>query len=139
MNQYDVILILKPQLSEEEVAAYLEKVMQKVQASGGAIEKNQKLGRRRLPYRFKRFKNQSDGVYCHLLCKAPAAFPKELQIMLKISEEVVRYLVACFDPSINTIPIKPKPRPDLVGTSAPGGGGGGGGFRPRRAVEERER
>ena len=110
MNSYETLIIFKSQVSDQDIEAFLEKVIEKIQASGGAIEKNQKMGRRRLPYRFQRFKNQHEGSYVHLLFKGASSLPAELQAMFKISEEIMRYFVVRFDPTINTIPQKKPPR-----------------------------
>jgi len=90
MRLYDIVMLVTPDLSEEEtqkVAGEFRKIL----ADGGAeIVKEEPWGRRRLAYPIGQHR---EGSYHILLFDAPPPAVLELERGLNISEEVMRHLV----------------------------------------------
>lgn len=95
MRRYELVLILGPQVAEDEVPATFDGLIrQPVEGRGGTVEKVDHWGRRKLAYPIRK---QLEGSYVvtHLRLDPPQV--KELEQTLKISEEVLRYLFVRLD------------------------------------------
>lgn len=89
MRKYELIYVLSPALSEEELAAAKERV-QSLVASLGEVGEVQDWGRKRLAYEIQDFK---EGVYGLINFSAEANAPSEIERVLKITDNVLRFLV----------------------------------------------
>ena len=89
MNDYEILLMLDPELPEERHGEIVARARQLVEKDGGAWEDHQPWGRRRLAYEID---HKPEGVY-HLLtftCE-PSAL-EEISRVLKITDGVMRHL-----------------------------------------------
>lgn len=98
MRTYEVLYILRPDLDEEATAAAIAKYNQLVQDQGGEIIKTQPWGKRRLAYEIQKFR---DGYYVLMLFRGEPAVSQELERVFKISEDVIRYLIARQEEAVN--------------------------------------
>jgi len=89
MRKYEVMYIIRPDIEQEAVQAAVEK-FQGIISNGGAITKHDVQGKRRLAYEIKKFR---DGVYVLVNFNAEPAVVTELERLMKISDEVIRYLI----------------------------------------------
>lgn len=89
MRKYEVMYIIRPDIEQEAVQAAVEK-FQGVISNGGEITKHEVQGKRRLAYEIKKFR---DGVYVLVNFTAEPAVVTELERIMKISDEVIRYLI----------------------------------------------
>jgi len=94
-RDYELAFILNPEVNEEETRGTLERVEQIVAANGGQIIKINQWGRRRLAYPIQRFR---DGHYVFIDMILTPETVAELERMLKVSEQVLRYMVVKRDP-----------------------------------------
>jgi small subunit ribosomal protein S6 len=94
MNDYELILIVKPDLIEEKLEAAVENVKKFITVRGGVISDVQKWGKRRLAYRIKHF---GEGNYTLLKCQMKPGVNKELETNLRITEDVLRHLLVKLD------------------------------------------
>jgi small subunit ribosomal protein S6 len=90
VNNYELIIILKPDLANEKLDTVLENVKKFISGKGGAVADVQKWGKRRLAYPIKHF---GEGIYFLLKLQAKASQNRELEINLRISEDVLRHLL----------------------------------------------
>lgn len=90
MNKYELMYVLSPVLEDEAVDAVVAKYSDVITNNGGEIEKVDKWGKRRLAYEVKDF---SEGHYVLTLFSSPTGAVQELDRLLRISEEVIRYLI----------------------------------------------
>jgi len=88
------MLVLNPEVSEEQLAAIVQQVSEPITRSGGAVTKNETWGRRRLAYPIK---HCLEGQYVVLQFNAAAALVKELDRSLKLNETVLRFLIVRLD------------------------------------------
>lgn len=89
MRAYESMLVLKADLEEATRDALIEKYEQIVAKEGGNVQETNKLGKRRLAYEIN--KNR-EGFYVLLNFEANTTTPAEMERLLKIDENVLRYL-----------------------------------------------
>jgi len=89
-----MMYILRPELDEAAIAAAISKVSATVTSNSGEVTKAEPWGRRRLAYPIKHCR---DGQYVLMHYKLDPKASTELERMLRISEEVIRYLVIRLD------------------------------------------
>jgi len=89
MRKYELMYIIRPDIEQEAVQAVVEK-FQGVISNGGEITKHDVMGKRRLAYEIKKFR---DGIYVLVNFTAEPAVVAELDRQMKISDEVIRHLV----------------------------------------------
>lgn len=90
MRRYELMLVLRPDLAEDRIAATIERVTRSISGSDGQIVKVSPWGRRRLAYAIGPHR---EGSYHIVVFDAPPAAIVELERGLHITEEVMRHLV----------------------------------------------
>ena len=94
MHSYEMMYIVRPELDEEGLAGVIAKVSAMVTANGGEVTKAEPWGRRRLAYPIKQCR---DGQYVLMQYKLDPKAGGELERTLRISEDVIRYLIIRLD------------------------------------------
>ncbi|HAH97199.1 MAG TPA: 30S ribosomal protein S6 [Firmicutes bacterium] len=90
MKKYEVMFIIAPSLEEEAIEAAIAKYSDIITTNGGEIEKVEKWGKRRLAYDIDRI---TEGYYVLTLFQSPSSVCQELERLLRIDEEILRYLI----------------------------------------------
>lgn len=90
---YEAVYILKPDLSEEQIAALVERFKGVVEANGTVSEVDE-WGKRRLAYPIN---DENDGYYVLVNYSCEPDFPAELDRVLKITDGVLRSLIVAKD------------------------------------------
>ncbi|NMB02850.1 MAG: 30S ribosomal protein S6 [Firmicutes bacterium] len=90
MRKYELMVIFVPQLDEESLAAQIEKTQGLITGVGGEIEKVDQWGKRRFAYEIN---DNTEGFYVVIDFKAESGATSEVERILKITDEVVRYLL----------------------------------------------
>ena len=94
LHEYELIVILSPELQEDAVAGGIERVHQAITSRGGQIDDVNNWGRRRLAYPIKR---HLEGTYFLTQMKMDPGQVVDLENNLRISEDVIRHLVVRTD------------------------------------------
>ena len=89
MNEYEILLLLDPELAEERANEVIARVRERVEADGGSWDGHEPWGRRKLAYEIG---HRTDGVYHLLLFTASPATLAEISRVLKITDGVLRHL-----------------------------------------------
>ncbi|WP_166245827.1 30S ribosomal protein S6 [Paenibacillus turpanensis] len=89
MRNYEVMFILRPELDEQQVQAAVEKFANIIN-NGGEITKQNVMGKRRLAYEINKIR---DGIYVLVNFKGNNEVIKELDRVMRISDEVIRFLI----------------------------------------------
>ena len=87
MHQYELMVILDPEIDERTVAPSLDKFLGVVRGAGGSIENVDIWGKRRLAYEIQK---KNEGIYAVVNFTANPAATQELDRQLKLSEAVMR-------------------------------------------------
>ncbi|GAA1950306.1 30S ribosomal protein S6 [Catenulispora subtropica] len=92
MRQYEVMVILDPDLDERSITPTLDGFLKVIRDLGGSIEKNDVWGRRRLAYEIKTKsgKKVAEGIYAVVDVRATPDAVKEFDRQANLSETVVR-------------------------------------------------
>ena len=88
-SNYEAVYILKPELSEEQIAALVEKFKAVVEANGTVTEVDE-WGKRRLAYPID---DLMEGYYVLMSFTSDPSFPKELDRKLRITDGIMRRLI----------------------------------------------
>lgn len=87
MQIYETVLILKPVLSDPEVAEFVEKTKQTISGEGGEIVTSEVWGRRKLTHFIGKAR---EGVYAYFKYKAQPALLKKMSHNFSVSDTVLR-------------------------------------------------
>lgn len=87
MQNYELMVILDPELEEKTVAPSLEAFLEVIRKDGGSIENVDIWGKRRLAYEIKK---KTEGIYAVVNFTASSAATVELDRQLRLSEAVMR-------------------------------------------------
>ena len=87
LRQYEIMIILDPEIEERTVAPSLDKYLTVVKNDGGSVDKVDIWGRRRLAYDIKK---KGEGIYAVVNFSAEPATAKELDRQLGLNEVVLR-------------------------------------------------
>ena len=105
MHQYELMVILDPEIDERTVAPSLDKFLNVVRNDGGTIDKVDVWGRRRLAYEINK---KAEGIYAVVDFTANAAATAELDRQLKLSEAVMRTKVLRAEEGIAQVAVASK-------------------------------
>ncbi len=122
MNDYEILLMLDPELPEERHGEILSRTQELVTKHGGDWESQEAWGRRRLAYEID---HKSDGVYHLLTFRSTPETLDEVSRVLKITDGVMRHM-ATRRPKPHrraaTTAVAPPPAEATVAASAAEGG-----------------
>jgi small subunit ribosomal protein S6 len=88
VNEYEVMLLLDPELPEERGNEVIKRIRTSVEGAKGSWDGHEPWGRRRLAYEID---HKGEAVYHLLLFTAPAETLAEITRVLKITDGVVRH------------------------------------------------
>ncbi|HVW89389.1 MAG TPA: 30S ribosomal protein S6 [Gaiellaceae bacterium] len=88
MNDYEIMLLLDPELAEERANEVIQRIRDSVESSGGSWDGHEPWGRRRLAYEID---HKGEAVYHLLLFTAPVETLDEITRVLKITDGVLRH------------------------------------------------
>ena len=94
MRTYEMIVIVRADLSDSDREAQFETIQKWVESSGGEIARVDHWGHRRLAYPIDK---QRDGYYVFYDLELPPTAPTEVERNLQIAESVLRYLIVRSD------------------------------------------
>jgi len=104
-HQYELMVILTPELDERTVAPNLDKFLKVITSDGGSIDKVDIWGRRRLAYEIQK---KSEGIYAVVNFTATSAATQELDRQLNLSENVMRTKVLRAEEAIALVAAEAK-------------------------------
>jgi len=91
---YELIYIVTPDATEEQIAAIHEQVEQTTKKMGGSLVKTDNWGRRKLAYAIQHHK---EGVYILETIEGGGELMRELDRRLKVVDQVIRQLIVRVD------------------------------------------
>ncbi len=90
MRDYELAMVLSPEVDEAGVTGITDRVSQFITQRGGTVGNLDKWGVRKLAYPLQRFR---EGNYLRTEFTVEAQAVKELEASLKLWSEVLRYLL----------------------------------------------
>ncbi|MDH7577358.1 MAG: 30S ribosomal protein S6 [Bacillota bacterium] len=90
MRAYEVLFVLRPDLEEEATSAAIEKFAALIQQNKGAVEQISRWGKKRMAYEIQDYR---EGFYTLMLFQGEPETARELDRVMRISDEVLRHLI----------------------------------------------
>ncbi len=90
MSNYELVLIVSPEVVDEEMPEFITKLSELVNKVGGSVDEVNQWGRRKLAYPIKR---STEGNYLLTKVKMKPAVTKELEANLRLSGKILRHLL----------------------------------------------
>jgi small subunit ribosomal protein S6 len=90
MKDYELTVILDPEIADENVPATLERIHNTITSRGGEVVDTDHWGRKRLAYPIKR---KLEGNYFLSRVRMDPASERDLERTLNIAEDVLRHMV----------------------------------------------
>ena len=106
MTDYEILLMLDPELPEERQAQIVTRAREAIERDGGRFEAHEPWGRRRLSYEID---HKGEGSYHLLTFAAEPATLAEISRVLKITDGVMRHLAVRRVQGASTRPPEPVP------------------------------
>lgn len=94
MRDYEAMLLTRPQLDEEATQALVDRFKTLITENAGEVTEIDKWGKRRLAYEVQ---DQREGVYTLIKFKGEARTAHELERVLRITDDVMKYLIVRTD------------------------------------------
>ncbi len=107
MRIYEELFIVRPDATDEQVDPLIEQLKGVITQSGGALDKTEKWGMRRLAYRVTKF---TEGQYILFQFTAEAPAVKELERRLRVNDLVIKFLTVRIDEKLKRIEKRKKQR-----------------------------
>ncbi len=89
MRYYELLYVVQPHMSEEQLKEFMNTVAERIKAEGGEILKNEVWQKRTLAYPIKKFKQ---GYYILVHYRSPVTAPKKIEEFLRIKEDILRFM-----------------------------------------------
>src|SRR5437867_8637764 len=99
-RQYELVYILPPDTTEQQVTELHEQLEAVVSRMSGQIEKTENWGRRKLAYEIA---HNKEGVYVLEVINGSGELMKELDRRLKVMDQVIRHIVVRVDHEIKVV------------------------------------
>lgn len=107
MRTYELLFIVNTAATDADVDALLEQLNGIITASGGAIDKTDKWGVRKLAYRVHR---QTEGAYILLAFSCGSQAVRELERRLRVADLVLKFITVRMDERMKRVAKRQKRR-----------------------------
>ncbi len=87
---YEIMIVISPESDEETIDGVVSKCKDIIETREGNVIDVNKWGRRKLAYEVEDF---TEGFYMLINFSGTSAIGEELERVLKLSEQVIRYLI----------------------------------------------
>jgi len=95
MNRtYELMFIVRPDMPEEDQDKLVSTLESAITSAGGALQKVERMGKRRLAYSVRRF---YEGIYLLLTVEGGGGLVHELERRLRVTEQVIKFLTVRVD------------------------------------------
>ena len=94
MRNYELLYVLKPTLTEEEVLNKVNFMREVLEKNGAQIVSTLEMGTRKLAYEVQKFER---GTYFVVYFKAPTEAIKEVERIIRINEEIIKFMTVKFE------------------------------------------
>ncbi len=107
MRIYEELFIVRPDASPEEIDALVEQTVNLITGAGGAVDKTDRWGLRKLAYPIQK---RHEGHYVLLQFSSGPEVVKELERRLRVSDLVLKFLTVRIDEKLKRLEKRKKQR-----------------------------
>ena len=111
MHQYETLFVLHPELPEAQVRETIDRVKRLIEGMEGQVSESEDWGMRDLAYPIRK---QPRGTYVLVRYTARPAVVKELERMMKLADEVLRFISVRVPEAEKSRRTTLRPRPATV-------------------------
>ena len=90
MSNYELVLIVSPEVTDDEMPDFIAKLGDLISKGGGTVDEVNQWGRRQLAYPIKRF---AEGSYVLSKVKLKPTVIKDLEANFRLSGKILRHLL----------------------------------------------
>jgi len=90
MRDYEIMMVLKPDLEEEKIKSVVERFVNIITDNKGEVTAIEPWGKRRLAYEIEDYK---EGFYAMIFYTADGSFNGELERNFRIVDSVIRHII----------------------------------------------
>jgi len=91
---YELMFILRPDMTEEDQDRLVANLEGQVGTAGGTVKSVERMGKRRLAYLVRKFQ---DGIYVLMVLEGDGAMVKEVERRLRVTEPVIKFITVRVD------------------------------------------
>jgi len=107
MRIYEELFIVRPNITDEELDPLMEQLRQVITNHGGAVDKADKWGVRKLAYRLEK---NTEGYYVLMQFSGAPETVKEIERRLRVSDLVLKFITVRIDEKLKKIEKRKKSR-----------------------------
>ena len=107
MRIYEELFIVRHDATDEEIDPLIEQITGIVTGSGGAVDKTEKWGVRKLAYRVQK---RSEGYYVLVRFTAGPTAAREIERRLRVSDLVMKFITVRIDEKLKRLEKRKKQR-----------------------------
>jgi small subunit ribosomal protein S6 len=100
MRNYEIMFIVNPNATEEEIDKINGQIENIVTSGGGKVEKLEKMGKRRLAYEVDKHR---EGFYVLFVISANGEIVKESERRLRVLDAVIKYITVRTDEEVRRL------------------------------------
>lgn len=100
---YECTFICMPELDAAKVEELISKASKVIETSGGTIKNLQQLGKKKLAYNIKKFR---EGVYVYMEIDGSGSMVSSLENFFKVNDSIMRFLTIKVEPKKKVIAKK---------------------------------
>ena len=93
-RSYEVMFIVRPDMTDEDVDKLISTLQSQITAAGGSMQNSERMGKRRLAYMVRNFR---EGLYILLTVDASGEAIHELERRLRVTEPVIKFITVRID------------------------------------------
>ena len=100
MREYELILIINPELDDTETESLIERVKSNIESNGGEALKVDAWGRKPLAFPIKK---NNEGYYALFIFRSDPAFVPQLSNSFRVIESIIRHMVVLFEGDLDKV------------------------------------
>ncbi len=100
MREYELVLIINPELEDTETESLIEGVKNNIESNGGEVLMVDPWGKKRLAFPIKK---NNVGYYVLLIFRSEPAFVPQLSNSFRVIESIVRHMVVLFEGDLDKV------------------------------------
>ena len=100
MREYELVLIIDPELDDTETESLIERVKNSIESNGGEALKVDPWGKKRLAFPIKK---NNDGYYVLFIFRSDPAFVPQLSNSFRVIESIIRHMVVLFEGDLDKV------------------------------------
>jgi small subunit ribosomal protein S6 len=124
MKQYELLFVVKPTLTEEEIATEIANVKASIEKDGGDIVATQDMGMKKLAYEVAK---ANRGYYTVYYFNAEPASINEIERLIRLNENILKFMTVkyeskrervAFDAAVKKVTAKKAPAKEAPAAEA---------------------